>query len=328
MLADKGGDRGLRGLQYRAMSSTPRQAAIDVPAGVAGMQRFEHEAMNCTWGLYLADCKRDYADSLAEEVFDEIDRVEIELSRFVEISDVSHINALRAGECVQVGIEALECLEVAACLHAESDGAFDVTFASDVKPPDSASPQHALASDARLCGMNYLHIDRDARTIGVSADGVVVDLGAIGKGYAIDLAVDILRDWSVESALLHSGQSTLYALGSAPGGGDWRIPIRNPSDPARPLGDACFRDAALSGSGTAVKGRHILDPRTGNPAVGTAGAWALTPSAVLSDALSTACFVLEHQSVAALCRLHAETSALLLSAGGALESIGFPIRGG
>lgn len=289
------------------MSSLQPNVEPSLPAAqLAGLHRFDHHAMNCTWGIYVAHRERDYAASAAEAVFEQVDHIEGELSRFVETSDVAHINALHAGEHVQVGIETLECLELSRALCERTNGAFDITYASTTESRPA---------------MRFLHVDPQTRTVRVSADGVVVDLGGIGKGYAVDQAVALLRDWSIESVLIHAGQSTLYALGPAPDGRDWQIPIRDPYDHACTLSHVTLCDRALSGSGALVKGRHILDPRSGRPAAGPSGAWCIAHSAALSDALSTAFMVLTPDESDAYCRKHESVVGLLREASATGEDL-------
>jgi len=268
------------------------------------IHRFAHDAMACTWGIYVVGQDAAYAEQAARAAFDEIDRLDLELSRFIEHSDVARINTLAAGQWVQVGIDTIECLELAAKVHADTNGAFDVTAGSFGKPDCGLR----IAD----CGFaQRLQIDRFRRAVTVLADGVVVDLGAVGKGYAVGQAVSVLRDWSIGAGMVHSGQSTVYTFGSSPGETGWTVPIRNPLNPSASIGEVLLRDRALSGSGTLIHGRHILDPRTGRPASGPPGAWAVCPSAALSDAISTAFMVMSVAEVEEYCRCHTETTAML-----------------
>jgi len=143
--------------------------------------------------------------------------------------------------------------------------------------------------------------------VGLLADGVIVDLGAIGKGYAVDQMTALLRDWSIEEALVHSGESSAFALGS------WSVAIRDPEGQEEILGCVQLRDRSLSGSGLLLHGRHIIDPRTGRPAEGKRGAWAAAPSAAASDALSTAFMVMSSGEVREYCRRHDDVSAMIVS---------------
>ena len=128
----------------------------------------------------------------------------------------------------------------------------------------------------------------------------MLDLGAIGKGYAVERAAEVLREAGVTSALVHGGTSTVQALGTPPGEEFWKIAIETPSPvpdaPPTLLATVPLKEEAMSVSGVwgnsfQVGGRtfgHIIDPRTGEPAIGTVLAAVVLPSATETDALSTA----------------------------------------
>ncbi|HEY3242447.1 MAG TPA: FAD:protein FMN transferase [Phycisphaerae bacterium] len=261
----------------------------------SGLQRFSHEAMACTWELFILGEAPGYAAQVAKAAFDEVDRLERELSRFIPTSDIARINALRAGQSLRVGSDAFACLEMAKQVHEDTHGAFDVTVGALVRPNAAGQMPPAV-------GMHLLTLDRTAHAVTVQADGLIVDLGAIGKGYAIDQVIALLRDWGVRTALLHSGQSTVYALGAPPGQPGWRMALRDPLDHSAALAGLCLRDQALSGSGTLLHGEHIIDPRTRSAARGPLGAWAMADSATMSDAISTALMVISPDSLDEFCR--------------------------
>ena len=257
------------------------------------LHRFTREAMGTTFEIVIRGIEMEPARQAARAAFQELDRLEKELSRFIPYSDVAQIGRLRAGEAVRVGIGTMECLRLAQRIRDETSGAFDVTYLSkDQKPGFSKKPGFS--------------IDEAEHSVGVLADGVVVDLGAIGKGYAVDQMVALLRDWSIEEALVHSGESSVFALGS------WPVAIRNPERQEETLGSVELRDRSLSGSGMLLHGRHIIDPRTGRPAQGKHGTWATAPSAAESDALSTAFMVMSPSEVEGYSARHPHISAMML----------------
>lgn len=306
------------------------------------LHRFAHNAMATTFEVVLAARSRAYAEAAADAAFAEIDRLERELSRFIPDSDLARVNALRPGDALQLGIDAFECLQLAEAVWRETGGAFDVTVGgwlprSGTSPP--AADRRGDASDAEgggpnpraAVGMPLIELNPPRRQVRVRSAGVVVDLGAVGKGYAVDQAVEMLWQWNIAQGLVHAGQSSVFAFGDAagpgaPSGGGWVMPIRDPLDHSRTLGQVRLRRESLSGSGRALHGEHILDPRTGLPAPAeTVGAWAVAPSAAMSDAFSTAFMLLTPGEVEACCRRVAGLSAILArrdGAGTALRSFG------
>ncbi|MHC4506503.1 MAG: FAD:protein FMN transferase [Planctomycetota bacterium] len=241
-------------------------------------------------------------------------------------SDVSHIAALPAGGRARVGIAAFEALKLARAVHSETGGAFDVTigalfscwFSEDGSPRTPSEDE--IASAMKRTGMRFLEINKEDHSVGVAVEGVRIDLGGIGKGYALDRMAEILGDWSIDSALLHGGQSSVVAIGSPPDRDAWQIRLGDPEgDPAgdsegdsKALGSYDLPGGrAFSGSGAFLGGRHIIDPRTGRPSEGSIGAWAVAPSAALADALSTAFIVMSEGEVAEYCRKRADVSGIL-----------------
>ena len=268
------------------------------------IHRFSHDAMACTFGLAIVGDDARYAQQAAQAAFDEIDRLEQILSRFIPHSDISRINDLRPGESARVSVETIECLQLAARLYSETAGAFDIAFRSarDTSPGDGDSRVPPLV------------LDPASRAVGVQAEGVLLDLGGLGKGYAVDRTVATLREWGIDAALVHSGQSTAFGLGHPPGGESWRVGLRRPDEEQEALGTVDLCDCALSGSGQLLHGQHIIDPRTGRPAEAAQAAWALSRSAARSDGLSTAFMVLSAEEVAGLCGRSDDASAILLPA--------------
>ncbi len=268
------------------------------------LRRYAHDAMACTFELYLVEEDAKYAWQAAEAAFAEADRLEQELSRFVPTSDIARINALPPGQSLRVGIDAFECLQQAIRLYVETGGAFDVTFGSEIDGGRKSESE-------RFPTMHLLECDARLHEATVRAAGVRIDLGGIGKGYAIDQMVTILRDWSIAAGLIHAGQSSVYALGSPPQAVAWRVALRDPVAHEETLGSVELKDAALSGSGRRLHGEHIIDPATGRSVGGVSGAWARATFAAVSDALATAFMVMPPEQVKRYCRQHADVAAIL-----------------
>ncbi|MDH4271064.1 MAG: FAD:protein FMN transferase [Candidatus Aminicenantes bacterium] len=274
------------------------------------IHRSAREAMGTVFEVMIAGQEADYAAQASEAAFREVERLEALFSRFNATSEVGQINRLRSDESLRISPEAFECLQAAEKVRRETSGAFDPNFRRSAGYSDR--PAFDLTADESGFRVRF-HAD-PFRRLPVGLD---LDLGAIGKGYALDRAASLLADWGVERFLIHGGTSTALAAGSAPGispgetgwpvgvGGTWELT----EIPKRVL----LRNRALSGSGSEVKGRHILDPRTGRQAEGHHAAWVSHPSAAVADALSTAFMAMSHNEVRRYCRDHPDVWALLIT---------------
>ena len=271
-----------------------RRPRMCVPsAGEGGpVHRFAHEAMATTFEVFVVGESTEYARQAAAAAFQELDRAEEELSRFVETSDIAQLRALRAGEAIRVGIYAFECLQTALRVQEETNGAFDVAFASTT--PEQPSP--------------LLELDDGDHSVRVRASRVQIDLGGIGKGYAIDQMANMLNEWSIETALIDSGQSTVLAFSDRA----WPIGLRDPEHQDRSFRTLHLRNGSLSGSGTLLHGPHIIVPRTGRPTSEKLATWAKAPTAALSDALSTAFMVMGLKEIEGYCQRHPRTGAMVM----------------
>jgi thiamine biosynthesis lipoprotein len=284
---------------------------------IAGMKRFSHEAMATTFELLIVHEDEDYARQAATAAFDQVDRLEGELSRFRENSDVTRINNLSANEPLRLGLDAFECLRIAKRIYNETNGAFDITIGTLLKcwrsdEGSSREPSPKEIDIARMhTGTNLLQLNEDEHTICLSAGGVQVDLGGIGKGYAVDRVAELLRDWSVDFALISGGYSSVLALDAPPGKKGWPLTMTNPAGDKEILARPSLKDAALSGSGV-QKGGHIIDPRTAEPVEGRLAAWSSAPDAATADALSTAFMIMGLDEIEKYCSLRPDTLAMVI----------------
>lgn len=278
------------------------------------VHKFGHEAMATTFEIFLATDDEAYAASMAREAFQLLDNLEDKLSRFRPHSDVSIINQLEPGESVRLSIQAFDCLKMAFEISNETGGAFDVSLAPvmDCIRNDKGEimdfKQEVLdeAFEEKREGLYLLSVED--LSVYCQATGAGIDLGGIGKGFALDQLADFLEEWDLPEALLHGGGSTVLALDPPEGEEGWKVGFGDESG-REPV---WLKRAALSGSGKAVKGAHVLDPRTGKPALGHTRTWAQAPSAALSDALSTAFMVMSKEEVDAYCKAHPSVQAYFL----------------
>ncbi len=259
------------------------------PLPDGGLLRFEHEAMHTTFAAVLVCDEPDYAAGAAQAAWDEVDRLELELSRFNEASDVFQLSLLPVGRELRVSLDVFECLRIARRVWEQTGGAFDPT----------------------LGRMDQLGLDE--RTLGLTAAtrGIELDLGGIAKGYAADRVGELLREWSLGDALVEAGASSVLALGAPPGMSRWPLPIADPLSPTRPLGYVHLSGAALGVSGTQQQGAHVIDPRTGRAGESRPAACALADAAAEADALATAFMTMDAAQIETLCTQRPDLGAIL-----------------
>ena len=306
------------------------QPVAEAPEAEAALLRVARRAMATTFEVLLPYGTPE-ALALAETALDEIDRLEDQLSVYRDDSEVSRLNRRAPAEAVPVEENLFGLLQRAAAVTEETEGAFDITTGPLIKAwgfyrrcgrvPSAAERADVL----RRVGMRHVELNDDRRTMHFRRPGMEINLGSIGKGYALDRAAALLRERAnVPAALLQGGRSSVYAIGSAPGNErGWPVGVSHPWDPERRLAMLWLRDRALGTSAATFqhleynghKLGHLLDPRTGWPAEGMAGATVVAPTAAEADALATAFFVLGVERARAYCAAHPEVGAVLLPDG-------------
>jgi len=297
----------------------PRQETCFVRSNcdsIPGMKRFSHEAMATTFEIIIVHEDDRYARQAATAAFDEVDRLEGELSRFIENSDISRINSLPANQPLLLGMDAFECLQLSARIYVETNGAFDITIGSLLNCwRENESPRTPSAEQLNLAlqftGTELLQLDEVEHTVQLLASPVQIDLGGIGKGYAVDRIAELLKEWSIDAALISGGYSSVLALDAPSGTKGWPLTLSNPADRKQVLVRTSLQGRALSGSGL-QKGQHIIDPRTGQPVEGKLAAWSSAPNAATADALSTAFIIMSPDEIRQYCLLHPNILAMVI----------------
>jgi thiamine biosynthesis lipoprotein len=284
-------------------------------------------AMNTRFELVLHGDSATALRAAAEEALTEVERIEAQLSLFRPSSEIARVNALAHLEPVRVSPEVFALLEHAQCLSAATHGAFDLTLAPLLHcwgllgRNDGHIPTDAELATARACcSWPLVELDADRRTVHFARPGVMLDLGALGKGYAVQQAALGLREADVTSALIHGGTSTVFALGTPPDADGWQIAIESPRGADHPpLTTVTLRDESLSVSTVSAKSfqhadqtfGHVIDPRSGKPTNAAQLAAVILPDATETDAVSTALLVLGPAGLVGLTQAFPQMRALV-----------------
>lgn len=269
-------------------------------------------------GVFVANRALDLAATLEQQ-----------LTVFRETSEVSYINQNAAFQPIRADQSLWELIHRCLEFYRETDGAFDITSAPlsrcwgflrrQGRIPDANEIDEALS----IVGSDKLLLDLQKRTICFERPGVELNFGSIGKGYALDRMIEVIRG-RVQAALLSAGSSSVLAIGA----GDrihsgWTVGIRHPSYKGKRIAVLRLRDCAMSTSGSEEQffehdGKrygHIIDPRSGWPSNGVASATAIASSAALTDALATAFYVGGLGLAERYCASHPGVTAIILESG-------------
>ena len=278
-----------------------------IPAsGESPSLKLARHAMATRFELVLPGENVPRLRAAGEEALEEISRLEDRLSLYRPSSEIAHINARAAEAPVRVSPEVFHLLAQALQWGEAMEGAFDVTIGPLVRcwgfMGDSGSlpAENEIENARRLVGQRKVHLDAEELTVKFEEPGMMIDLGAIGKGYAIDQAILRLLEAGVENALLHGGTSTVFAMGSPGEGKKWIVAIPHPIRSDEILQSVALHNESLSLS--AVWGRsfehenrtygHVIDPRSGQPVNHALMSALVLKPATETDALSTALLAL------------------------------------
>ena len=251
------------------------------------------------------------AKAAAEAVFDRLAEIHNATNFFSDNSQVAMINNAAAGEEVEVGEDVAQILSVALEIGETSDGAFDVgiapvtglwDFTGVGSIPDNAEISQALEN----VGREKILFDKERKVVTKAVDSAKIDLGGAAKGYAGDVAIEVLEKFQIDGAVVDLGGNITVA-GNNPNtkNGRWRIGMQKPYSPTGEFDEVLeVATGAVVTSGTyqryfekdGVRYHHIIDPHTGYPAERDYSSVTVVAESGLADCLATACFVLGREA--------------------------------
>ncbi len=280
-----------------------------------------------TLDLYAPDAA--LADQISTLAFEEIDRLEALLSNYRPTSELSRISREAADGPIITDPETFAFLDRSLYWSRESAGAFDITVGPLLRAWGFFFHTGRVPSATELgrlrphVGWSHVHLDPATRSVSFQPlQPMELDPGSIGKGFAVDRVVALLREQGITSAFLSAGNSTLYGLGVPPASAGWPVHIPDPQHPGKTVSTILLRDASLSTGACTEKffirnGHrfcHIFNPRTMRPVEGMLQTSVIDPDATDSDALSTVAFVLKPDASRALFLRHPGSRALIFTA--------------
>ena len=298
----------------------------------AYMEHYSKPAMACQFELLFNMHQYPTAGIVAGDVFQLLDELEDQMTVYRDHSEISRLNEQAFLGEVRVEEQLYGLLKRARKIWEATSGAFDVTSGQlsalwGFEQRSGSIPSDAAIKETLSCvGTDNLSFNDDLHGIRFATDGVKINLGGIGKGYAIDRMASMLRMNGIQDFAIHGGQSSVlcggdYLTNNGTSGAGWPIGLSHPVLPEVRLAHFNLRDRALGTSGSGRQGffhqgkryGHIIDARTGWPTDHFLSTTVISPSAARSDALATAFFVMELPAIEAYCREHTDVSAVLIS---------------
>ncbi len=246
------------------------------------------------------------ANAAIAQSLDQAARLDAMLSNYKPHSEWSEMNRVAGDRPVHVSEELFSLLQACLDYSQESEGTFDISVGPLMKvwgfykgTGHLADPEQ-LSAAMRFVGYRNVVLDARARTVRFKEKGVELDPGGIGKGYAVDRMLNVLRRNGIQIAFISAGGSSIYALGAPPGEKGWHVKLDDPRHTESSASEIYLRDKSLSTSGSYEKffladGKrwsHIMDPRTGEPARGMLSVSVIAPKTIDTEAWAKPYFIL------------------------------------
>jgi thiamine biosynthesis lipoprotein len=262
----------------------------------------------------------------ADEAFKAIDSLESRASSWIRSSQTSRVNREAADRPIRVAADVFRMIDASRTLYCDTGGAFDITVGPLIDLWRTCREENRLPTESELSaargviGFDKVTLDADARTVSFAKPGLRLNFGGIGKGFALDRAVEVLRGYGVRMAILHGGASSIVAMGAPPDKPGWTVRVSHPVNENEDIESFLLQDESLSTSGHLIdvmeidgkKYGHILNPVTGMPVQGIVMTMAVAPTGTETDGLSTAFFVMGLEGTERYCREHPGVRAVLI----------------
>ena len=264
------------------------------------------EAMGSAYSIAVYGYDRQQMEAAAEAAFDEARQLDSMLSNYKPDSEWSEVNREAAQHPVHVSAELFRLLADCQEYSRLSDGAFDISVGPLMKvwgfyKGTGHLPHRAeIMAAMQHVGYRHVHLDAARQTVSFDRPGVELDPGGIGKGYAVDRMVDVLKQKGISAALVSASGSSIYGLGAPPNEPrGWRIMIRDPKNERKSVAEVFLKNESMSTSGSYEKFfkaeghiySHIMDPRTGYPAPGMLSVSVIAPRTIDSEAWAKPFFI-------------------------------------
>jgi thiamine biosynthesis lipoprotein len=285
-------------------------AQVHARDGVSG-QSFMRSAggvycMGTSFNIVAYGTQRERLESAIADALREAQRLDGLLSNYLPESELSRVNRLGTRGPMTLSSELFQFLLACSAYSRASEGTFDITVGPLMKvwgfykgTGELPQPEEVAQALERV-GYTNIILDEQNMTVRLAKEGVELDPGGIGKGFAVDKMVEILKHREVDSALIVAGGSTIYGLGTPPNEPGWEVTIKDPRQPSKVAETLSLKNEAVSTSGNLEKffwadGKiwgHIIDPRTGYPAMGTLSVSVIAPRSVDSEAWTKPYYIL------------------------------------
>jgi len=246
-------------------------------------------------------------DELFQKMKDEVNRIESRFSRFLKESEISKINRNAFQADVKTDKECFEILSACKYGWDMTDGAFDITLRPlmDYLKNEADHSEENFQNVKESVGMQHVELDEKKQTVRFKNENTELDLGAFGKGYALEKVKQMIESSAVESAFISFGESSVLAMGKHPAGGSWKVGINNYTEPGKSIHEFEVNNGSVSTSSNFYLNddaelknhRHVIDPKTGKPCEDFTAVSVSASSPMLAEILSTACLLLPSEKI-------------------------------